>query len=75
MGAQLLWSHRVITLQNYEHLSHWYHPLEEIKKYEFEVASSGIMFILNFMKICSAILELCVQMDITGDDVIAEDHV
>jgi hypothetical protein len=39
---------------DFEHSSHWYYRLFEIKKYEFGLASSGITSISHFMTICSA---------------------
>jgi hypothetical protein len=51
-----------------KHLLHWYYHIQEIKKYESALASSGIMSIPNFMKIGPAIAINCIQMDNTGDD-------
>jgi hypothetical protein len=47
----------IFPSHEFEHLSHWYHTQEEIKKYKFGLASNGTNLISTFMKICSAILE------------------
>jgi hypothetical protein len=47
----------IFPSHKFEHLSHWYYTQEEIKKYMFGLDSNGTNLILNFMKLCSAILE------------------
>jgi hypothetical protein len=46
-----------------EHPSNWYYRVQEIKKYEFGLASNGIIFMPNLIKIRSAVPVLYVRMD------------
>jgi hypothetical protein len=58
MHAQRITGNGILTVphHNFEHLSHWYYLVQEIKNYEFGILSNGMTALPDFMKICPTML-------------------